>query len=329
MRGVRKPGHDHDDVGRPRPVPDPRPDPRRVLRPPRPAGPGRVDAGPDGPGQSRPSGRDTTSIDCEPPTTSTGDPVARPAPSPATRATSAAALLEAASRRARSRRRRRRPRAGPGRRAGRSSRTVFAPPTIRTGTSPARLAELELDPLGAAGQRRSAGGRSSAGRPRPFWMPPTTSIVHGIVVFSPNVAVALPPVEREAAVLDEDAAVAEADLGRRAFERGPVEVAPGRRRGAAGARDRPDRISEPRSVSPPSGAECSDGPRLRRRRDPGASRSAGGLVAGDRLHPRQEVVDERELRVACSGRSPRRSRLADPVERRPGRWRPSRGRPRR
>ena len=35
MRGVRKPGHDHDDVVRPRAVPDARPDPGRVLRPPR------------------------------------------------------------------------------------------------------------------------------------------------------------------------------------------------------------------------------------------------------------------------------------------------------
>ena len=40
MRGVRKPGHDHDDVGGPRPVPDTRPDARRVLRPPRSAGAG-------------------------------------------------------------------------------------------------------------------------------------------------------------------------------------------------------------------------------------------------------------------------------------------------
>ena len=42
MRGVRKPGHDHDDVGGARPLPDPRPDARRVLRPPRPAGAGGV-----------------------------------------------------------------------------------------------------------------------------------------------------------------------------------------------------------------------------------------------------------------------------------------------
>ena len=32
--------HDHDHLGGPRPVPDPRPDPRRVLQPPRPAPPG-------------------------------------------------------------------------------------------------------------------------------------------------------------------------------------------------------------------------------------------------------------------------------------------------
>ena len=35
MRGIRKPGHGHDDLRRPRPVPDSRPDPRRVLQPPR------------------------------------------------------------------------------------------------------------------------------------------------------------------------------------------------------------------------------------------------------------------------------------------------------
>ena len=35
MRGVRKPGHDHDHVVRARALPDPRPDARRVPRPPR------------------------------------------------------------------------------------------------------------------------------------------------------------------------------------------------------------------------------------------------------------------------------------------------------
>ena len=44
MRGVRKPGHGHDHVGGAGPVPDARPDPRRVLRPPRTAGAGRVTA---------------------------------------------------------------------------------------------------------------------------------------------------------------------------------------------------------------------------------------------------------------------------------------------
>ena len=39
MRGVRKPGHDHDHVVRAGPVPDARPDARRVLRPPRPSAP--------------------------------------------------------------------------------------------------------------------------------------------------------------------------------------------------------------------------------------------------------------------------------------------------
>ena len=42
MRGVRKPGTVMTTSRRPRPVPDPRPDPRRVLRPPRAAGPGAL-----------------------------------------------------------------------------------------------------------------------------------------------------------------------------------------------------------------------------------------------------------------------------------------------
>ena len=105
------------------------------------------------------------------------------------------------------------------------------------------------------------GGRSRSRRSASTRLtPPTTSIVHGIDGVERDRGGPLAPVERDAAVLDEHAPVAHADLRGRAVELAAVEVGRRAARSGAGGPGRPTGTSRRAAVSPPSGAAYSDGP---------------------------------------------------------------------
>ena len=116
----------------------------------------------------------------------------------------------------------------------------------------------------------------------------------------PIVADPLAPVERDAAVLDEHPAVAHADLRGGAVEPGPIEVD----RRATGPQAQVLRAGPERQ---PGGADAAERRGVLGRAGRlgrvafGRCPEAGRLGLGEVGHPRQEVVDERELlrRVAA------------------------------
>ena len=100
---------------------------------------------------------------------------------------------------------------------------VFAPPTIRTGTSPVGRPSSSLDPLRAADHVEAADvdlaqvGLDAVDAADRLEAPGDRRV-------QPDRRDALAPVERDAAVLDEHPAVADPDLRGRAVEAGPVEL---------------------------------------------------------------------------------------------------------
>ena len=176
-------GHDHDDLVGPRPLPLPRPDPRRVLRPPRPSRARRLTPGAYG--QPRP----TTSIVFDAADDLDVVAVLRSRPSPAIRRSSCRPSGRGASRRSAIC-------AGPAddssARTGTVGRSLDAD-RARAADDPdrrlaARRPELQLDPLGCRRQLEprqvSTSRRSASTR----WTPPTISIAQGIAVFRAIVA---------------------------------------------------------------------------------------------------------------------------------------------